>query len=69
VQRSGLIEDIINLLRGEQVNVPKTKMITKDTVTTLYMIAEVKDLTQLSYLLTRLKNLPNVFEASRQHWN
>ena len=69
VQRSGLIEDIVNLLRGESVNVPKTKMVTKDSVTTLYMIAEVKDLTQLSHLLTRLKNLPNVFEASRQHWS
>lgn len=69
VPRSSLIEDIVNLLRGEQVTVPKTKMITADSVTTIYMIAEVKDLTQLSYLLQRLKSLPNVFKATRQRWS
>ena len=68
VQRSTLIEDVVNLFRAMQISVPKNKMVTKDNVTTIYLVAEVSDLTQLNYLLTRLANLPNVLKAQRQRW-
>ena len=67
--RSGLIEDLVNLLRGQQINVPKTKLINEQDLTTVYLIAEVADLTQLNNLLTKLGNLPGVQEVRRQTWS
>jgi GTP diphosphokinase / guanosine-3',5'-bis(diphosphate) 3'-diphosphatase len=68
-RRSGLIEDLVSTLRGQQINVPKTKLVTDDSITTIYMIAEVADLKQLNWLLTKLENVPNVIEARRQRWS
>ena len=67
--RSGLIEDLVNLLRGQQINVPKTKLINEQDLTTVYLIAEVADLTQLNNLMTKLGNLPGVQEVRRQSWS
>ena len=66
---SGLIEDLVNLLRGQQINVPKTKLINEQDLTTVYLIAEVADLTQLNNLMTKLGNLPGVQEVRRQSWS
>jgi hypothetical protein len=49
--------------------VPKTKLVTNGPIMTAYLIVEVVDLRQLNWLLTKLENLPNVIEASRQHWS
>lgn len=68
-RRSGLIEDLVSMLRGQQINVPKTKLVTNDSITTIYLIAEVADLKQLNWLLTKLENVPNVIEARRQRWS
>ncbi len=67
--RSGLIEDLVNLLRGQQINVPKTKLFNEQDLTTVYLIAEVADLTQLNTLMTKLGNLPGVQEVRRQSWS
>lgn len=68
-QRTGLMEDMINILRGQKVNVPSTKTLTANSIISIYMIAEVTDLAQLDYLLTKFGNLPNVIEARRQKWS
>jgi GTP pyrophosphokinase len=68
-RRGGLIEDMVNTLRGQQVRVPRTKLVTTDTTMTVYLIAEVTDLTQLTWVLTKLKNMPNVIEVTRQRWS
>lgn len=69
VRYNGLIEDLVALLRAQRIGVPKTKMVNKDGVTTVYMIVEVADLTQLNNLLTKLANIPNVIDAHRQRWS
>ncbi len=68
-KRSGLVEEIVNVLRGQQIGVPRTKLISDDTTMTVYLVAEVTSLVQLTWLLTKLENLPNVIEARRQRWS
>lgn len=68
-RRPGLIEDMINILRGQQISIPSTKTVTANSIMTVYLIAEVTDLKQLEYLLTKFDNLPNVIEAHRQRWS
>ena len=66
--RDGLIEDLVNVLRGQQIAVPKTKLTNDDEMTKVYLLAEVTDLTQLNYLITKLSNLPGVRDVRRQNW-
>lgn len=68
-RRGGLIEDLVSTLRGQQINVPKTKLVTTDNIMKVYLIAEVADIAQLHWLLTKLENLPKVIKAQRQHWS
>jgi GTP pyrophosphokinase len=68
-RRGGLIEDMVTTLRGQQIKVPRTKLVSTDTTMTVYMIAEVTDITQLNWVLTKLANMPKVIEARRQHWS
>jgi GTP pyrophosphokinase len=67
--RPGLVEDIANVLKGRKINVPKTKRTTANSITTVYMVAEVRDLSELEWLLERLDKLPNVLEVQRQRWH
>lgn len=67
--RAGLVEDISNILRGRKINAPRTKKTTANSITTVYMVAEVKDLAELEWLLERIDKLPNVMEVQRQRWN
>ena len=66
--RDGLIEDLVNVLRGQQIAVPKTKLTNDDEMMRVYLLAEVTDLTQLNYLMTKLSNLPGVRDVRRQNW-
>lgn len=66
--RAGLVEDISNILRGRKINAPRTKKTTSNSITTVYMVAEVKDLAELEWLLERIDKLPNVMEVQRQRW-
>ena len=68
-RRGGLVEDLVSTLRGQQISVPKTKLVTQDTITTIYMIAEVTDLSQLHWLLAKIESMPNVIQARRQRWS
>lgn len=67
--RPGLIEDISNVLKGRKISVPKTKKTTSNSVTTVYMVAEIRDLAELEWLLERLDKVPNVFDVQRQRWS
>jgi GTP pyrophosphokinase len=68
-RRPGLIEDIINILRGQKINSPRAKTTNASSITTVYLEVEVTSLEQLNWLLQKFENLPNVFEAHRQRWN
>ncbi len=63
--RQGLVSDISNLLSDESINIADVKVNVNRSMADLRLIIEVKDLTQLSRILTRIENLPNVMEAHR----
>ncbi len=65
-RRAGLIDEIVSMLRGQQINVPKTKTAVTGSITTIYLVVEVVSLHQLNWVLQKLENLPNVIEAYRQ---
>ena len=63
--RQGLVSDISNLLADENINIADVKVNVNRSMADLRLVIEVKDLTQLSRILTRIENLPNVMEAHR----
>ena len=63
--RQGLLGDISNLLDGEGVNIVDVGVKVNRSLADLNLIVEVRDLAQLSRILTRIENLPNVMEAQR----
>ena len=63
--RQGLMGDISNLLDGEGINIVDVGVKVNRSLADLRLIIEVKDITQLSRILTRIENLPNVMEAQR----
>ncbi len=65
-RQSGMIDNIVSTLRGQQINVPKTKTTTSDNISTISFVAEVSSLEQLTWLLDKLRSWPNVLEAYRQ---
>jgi GTP pyrophosphokinase len=63
--RQGLMGDITNLLNAENVNILDVNVRISKNLADLRLIIEVKDIAQLSRILTRIENLPNVLEAHR----
>ena len=63
--RQGLVSDISNLLSDENINIADVKVNVNRSIADLRLVIEVKDLAQLSRILTRIENLPNVMEAHR----
>ena len=63
--RQGLMGDISNLLSDEGVNIADVSVNVNRSFADMHLVVEVKDLTQLSRILTRIENLPNVMEAHR----
>ncbi len=63
--RQGLVSDISNLLSDENINIADVKVNVNSSMADLRLIIEVKDLAQLSRVLARIENLPNVMEAHR----
>ncbi len=63
--RQGLMGDISNLLDGEGVNIVDVGVKVSRSLADLNLIVEVRDLAQLSRILTRIESLPNVMEAQR----
>jgi RelA/SpoT family (p)ppGpp synthetase len=63
--RQGLMGDISNMLDGEGVNIADVKVNVNRSLAELRLVVEVQDIAQLSKILTKLENVPNVTEAHR----
>jgi len=63
--RDGLMKDVSTLISDEGINMPKVKVETNRNMAVFELILEVNDILQLSRILDRLENLPNVMEARR----
>ncbi len=63
--RQGLMGDISNLLNNEGINIADVTVKTHQNLADIKLIIEVRNIEQLSRILTRLENLPNVMEAQR----
>ena len=68
-RRPNLVEDLVAILRGQKINVTKTKMSTSRSIVTVYLVVEIQDLEQLNWLLTKFEKLNNVIKAYRQRWS
>lgn len=67
-QRSGLAEEIATVVRGRNIRIPKAKTTTGNSITTVYLVAEVASLAELDWVIHRFENIANVFEVRRQRW-
>ncbi|HMN11793.1 MAG TPA: bifunctional (p)ppGpp synthetase/guanosine-3',5'-bis(diphosphate) 3'-pyrophosphohydrolase [Bellilinea sp.] len=63
--RQGLMNDISNIITNENVNLADFQMNSANHIANVRMVLQVNDLTQLSRILTRIENVPNVQEAHR----
>lgn len=63
--RNGLMRDVSTLITDEGINMPSVQVDTHRNLAIFDLILEVKDILQLSRVLDRLENLPNVMEALR----
>ena len=63
--RQGLVGDISTLLANEGVNIAEIKVNVNRSYADLKLVMEVRDITQLSRVLTRISKVPNVLEAQR----
>ena len=68
-RRANLIDDMVSILRGRQIQVPKTKTISSGGLMTIYLVVEITDLEQLSWLLKKFEGLNNVVEVKRERWD
>jgi guanosine-3',5'-bis(diphosphate) 3'-pyrophosphohydrolase len=63
--RQGLMGDISSLLTDESINVKDIKINITHNLAYLILVVEISDIAQLSRVLTKIENLPNVMEAHR----
>ncbi len=63
--RQGLIQDISNVLAEENINILEVGVKVSHHLATFNLILELGDIAQLSRVLTRIENLPNVIESYR----
>jgi guanosine-3',5'-bis(diphosphate) 3'-pyrophosphohydrolase len=63
--RNGLMKDVSTLISDEGINMPSVKVDTHHNLAVFDLMLEVRDIGQLSRVLDRLENLPNVMEAQR----
>ena len=63
--RNGLMKDVSTLISDEGVNMANVKVDVNRNLAIFDLVLEVRDIVQLSRVLDRLENLPNVTEAQR----
>jgi guanosine-3',5'-bis(diphosphate) 3'-pyrophosphohydrolase len=63
--RQGLIADISGILSSEGINLLDIKFKVSQSYAYMNLVIEVHNVSQLSRVLTRIENLPNVMEAYR----
>jgi GTP pyrophosphokinase len=63
--RNGLLKDVSTLIADEGINMTEVKVDVSRNLATFDLTLEVHDIGELSRVLDRLENLPNVMEAQR----
>lgn len=63
--RAGLMGDISTVLNEENINILNVELRVNHHMAYLTLVLEIGDIAQLSRVLTRIENLPNVTEAQR----
>lgn len=63
--RTRLLHEISGIIGFENINVSAVNVGREKNIVTLYITIEVNNITQLSRVLTKIEQLPNVFEARR----
>ena len=63
--RQGLMGDIYNIFNNEGVNLINFNLKVTHNLAAINIVIEVNDIDQLSRILTKVENLPNVIEANR----
>jgi GTP pyrophosphokinase len=63
--RAGLMGDISNVLNNEGINLVDINLKVSHNLANINLLVDVGDISQLSRVLTRIENLPNVMEAHR----
>ena len=63
--RDGLMKDISIVISEENINIRHVSVDVNNNFAEFDLILEVSDIEELSRILTRLENLPNVMEARR----
>jgi len=63
--RQGLMWDVYSILNNEGINITANNQKIAHNIVTINMTLEVKNISQLSMILTRIENLPNVLDAHR----
>jgi len=68
VDREGLLRDITSLLAADRINVLRVSTYTdkKDYVANMELTIEISNTQQLSRILSRIEQLPNVMQVKRQ---
>jgi len=64
--RQGLMSDISKVISDESINLIDMSMKMNQHLAVIKLVLGVKGITQLSRVLTKLENLPNVYEAKRR---
>jgi GTP pyrophosphokinase len=59
------VKDVSSLITDEGINMTGVKVDVAQSVATFDLVLEVRDIVQLSRVLDRLENLPNVMQAQR----
>ena len=57
--------DISALISNENINLKDIKINVTHNLASLLMVVEIADIAQLSRILTKIENVPNVMEAHR----
>jgi len=65
--RNGLMKDVATLIADEGINMTGVNVDVSKNLAVFDITLEVKDIAELSRVLDRLENLPNVMEAQRVH--
>jgi GTP pyrophosphokinase len=64
--RNGLMRDVSTMIAEEGINIARISVdVNKKNLAVFDLVMDVRDLAQLSKILDRLENLPNVLEAQR----
>jgi RelA/SpoT family (p)ppGpp synthetase len=64
--REGLLRDIGGVVANENINITQVNVNTRQSIATFQVTMEIEDTTQLSRVLAKIEQLPNVLEARRR---